>query len=378
MNSHKTASPALTELRVDMEHNRNCHITEFLHFRNYVENLYAGHYKITQTQHKPHLIFAQMHNNLYEIRQRFTRKINEPGNSKAVLVSWTTEPIQPHDLEDHSISYHTNSDINTWLPHTVYMLQKEFNAMLAGKQTQRMLTNKQTPKPNFCAFIYTKEKTDVFPHIQNRMDFCAELTKYKKVLCPGRSMNNVQPPDYLLTDLYGGEDFTQGLVRYLSECKFYIAFDNSVSSKSDPGNLRYFSEKIMIAFTAGAIPIYSGYKDIAEFFNPAAFINSHDFSSHQELVEYVKQVDNSPELTAAYQNAPPILPDSPLHKLHPDKIRPLFLSFAERALKQSSKPFILQPKLVLRKMGTVPKSNPIGFARVSYRYTAQKIKEFKK
>ena len=376
-NSDETRA-TLPELRVDAERNPHCHPTEFLHFRNYVENLYAEHYKITQTQHKPHLIFVQSHRNIYEMQQMFSGKINKPGNSKAVLVSWTTEPIQPYGITDHSVSYHTNSASNTWLPHLVYMFREEFVAMLNGKPTQRMLTSRQTPKPNFCAFIYTKEKTEMFPHIQNRLDFCAELMKYKKVLCPGKSMNNVQPPDYLFADTYGGDDFTQGLVRYLAECKFYIAFDNSTSSKSDPGNLRYFSEKIMAAFTAGAIPIYSGHKDIAEFFNPAAFINSHDFSSHQELVEYVKKVDNSPELTAAYQNAPPILPDSPLHKLHPDKIRPLFLSFAERALKQSSKPFILQPKLVLRKMGTVPKSNPIGLARVSYRYAAQKVKELKK
>ena len=138
----------------------------------------------------------------------------------------------------------------------------------------------------------------------------------------------------------------KALIRYLSECKFFICFENTLSSRHKSGEIKFLTQKILSAFVAGSIPIYSGYREIAELFNPAAFINAHDFSSHQELIEYIKEVDNSPELTAAYQNAPPILPDSPLHNLHPDKMRPLFLSIAERALERAAKPSILQPSFL--------------------------------
>ena len=313
------------------------------------------------------------HTGIYEMQYERDNKINKRGNARAVLISWTSEPGIPLPIADHTFSLYPDTATNTWFPDFVYLSHEAFTPMLNGNQTQQMQANRRTPRPNFCAFIYTKEKTHMYPYIQNRLDFCAELMRYKKVLCPGKSMNNIQPPDYLFTDAYGGDDFINGLIRYLTECKFYIAFENSMSSKSESNELKYVTEKIMVAFTAGAIPIYSGYREIAELFNPAAFINANDFSSHQELVEYVKEVDNSPELTAAYQNAPPILPDSPLHSLHPDKMRSLFLSFAELALKRSSKPFILQPNLVIRRINTAPKNSPVGFARRSVNFLGRKI-----
>ena len=181
-------------------------------------------------------------------------------------------------------------------------------------------------------------------------------------------MNNVPKPDYMREG-----EYTQGLIRFLSECKFSICFENTLSSRQDPNGMKYVTTKILAAFIAGSIPIYSGYREIAELFNPAAFINAHDFASHQELIEYIKEVDNSPELTAAYQNAPPILPDSPLHNLHPDKMRPLFLSLAERALKQSSKPFILQPHLILRQIEVAPPKSLIGLTRRSVKLLGRKI-----
>ena len=160
-------------------------------------------------------------------------------------------------------------------------------------------------------------------------------------------MNNVQTPDYM--SLHNAtEDFSVGLIRYLAECKFFICFENLLSSKQEPNGLRFVTQKILSAFIAGSIPIYSGYREIAELFNPEAFINADDFSTHQELIEYIKEVDNSPELTAAYQNARPILPGSPLHNLHPDKMRPIFLSLAERALERATKPPIFQPYYLRR------------------------------
>ena len=179
-------------------------------------------------------------------------------------------------------------------------------------------------------------------------------------------MNNVQTPDYMKLR-NATEDFTVGLIRYLAECKFFICFDNRISSKQDPDGLRYVSNKILSAFIAGSIPIYSGYREIAELFNPAAFINADDFATREELIEYIKEVDSSPELTAAYQNAPPILPDSPLHNLHPDKMRPIFLSLAERALERATKPPIFQP-YYLRRLYYVTLFNLTTFIRNPIKY----------
>ena len=345
MNSNETTSRTLPELRVDLVRNKACFLTEFHKFRKYLESIYTGHYKIVWTQHKPHLIFLQQGGGLArKMPVMFRDGVNKRDNLKALVVSVTAEPALPLPGVDHSFSFYPTTNTNTWFPDSVYSLREEFIAMLNGRRQVDALT----PKPNFCAFIYTNENTNILPHLQNRLDLCAELMKYKKVLCPGKSMNNVQAPDYLQTNDYGEPDYIKGLIRYLAESKFFIAFENSLSSRSEPTSIRYVTTKIMAAFVAGSIPIYSGYREITELFNPAAFINAHDFSSRQELVEYVKKVDNSPELAATYQNAPPILPESPLYDLHPDKMRPIFLSLAERALQRSSKPFILQPDLLYK------------------------------
>ena len=354
MNPHKTTTPALPELRVYVQFREANHKFRLVAYRllDYIERMYEGHYKVVWTTERPHLILIQMGVGLF--KEKFVKQALRLETQRSLIIFWTLEPSIPsYKIADHYISYYYNTPTNIWLPEMLYQLDEDFVALLDGKPTQRFLTNrKKTPRPNFCAFVYQTSfsaqddvrrdfHTDsVLTNIKARNDFCAELTKYKKVLCPSLVMKNVKMPSYMREG-----EFTTGLIRYLSECKFFICFENTPSSRQDPNGMRYVTSKILAGFIAGSIPIYSGYREIAELFNPAAFINAHDFASHQELIEYIKEVDNSPELTAAYQNAPPILPDSPLHNLHPNKMRPHFLSLAERAFERArdTKPPIFQP-----------------------------------
>ena len=345
MNSNTTATSTLPELRVNVDFIKNHKPTFKLstsRLLGVIERMYDGHYRVVWTTESPHLILIQ--SGIGIRKDKFVLNARKPGNQKSFIILWTLEPgLPPSDIADHSISYYSDTATNTWFPEMLYQLDEDFVALLNGQPTQRFLTNRKNPRPNFCAFVHyqsPKSHNDVkkafgtrssLSHIKARNDFCAELMKYKKVLCPSKVMNNVPTPDYMREG-----EFTTGLIRFLSECKFFICFENTLSSRQDPSGMKYVTPKILAAFIAGSIPIYSGYREIAELFNPAAFINANDFSSHQELIEYIKEVDNSPELTAAYQNAPPILPDSPLHNLHPDKMRSLFLSLAERALERAA------------------------------------------
>ena len=395
MGLNKTATQALSELRVDLVHLPGHFKIEPIKLRAYLERMYDRHYKVVWTEENPHLIFVQAGNPRVQagspIPPKFRLKAQKEGNQRSFLILWTAEPVRLHKIADHTLSFYPDTTTNTWFPDMSTILYEDFVAFLSNKPTQRALTNRQTPKTNFCAFIYTHYNPKL-TEIKVRNDFCAELMKYKKVLCPGRVMNNVQAPDYLSSsnvpsadyltfDKIDEEDYTRGLIRYLSECKFFICFENSLSSRQKPNEMRYVTPKILSGFIAGSIPIYSGYREIAELFNPAAFINAHDFSSHQELIEYIKEVDNSPELTAAYQNAPPILPDSPLHNIHPDKMRPLFLSLAERALERArvTKSPIFQAWYLRRSYYItllsidVNKTNLIRFIRRSVNYLKRKL-----
>ena len=336
MSSNRTPTPTLPELRID---DRECRRPEIWPaMRAYIKRMYVGYYNVIWTKKDPHLNFVGVSRSIPRPVYKTLR------DKRSLVIFWTPEPNVPSKMADHTLSFYHDTATNTWFPDMLTILYEDFVGFLSNKPTQRVLTNRQTPKPNFCAFIHSYNKS-TRRQTKVRREFCAELTKYKKVLCPGRVMNNVQAPDYMN---HATEDFSVGLIRYLTECKFFICFENLLSSKQEPNGLRFVTQKILSAFIAGSIPIYSGYREIAELFNPEAFINADDFSTHQELIEYIKEVDNSPELTAAYQNARPILPGSPLHNLHPDKMRPVFLSLAERALERATKPPIFQPYYLRR------------------------------
>ena len=49
----------------------------------------------------------------------------------------------------------------------------------------------------------------------------------------------------------------------------------------------YITEKIMLAYKAGCIPIYWGTIDVKKYFNPASFIYVNDFASVEACAEYI-------------------------------------------------------------------------------------------
>ena len=75
---------------------------------------------------------------------------------------------------------------------------------------------------------------------------------------------------------------------FLSEYKFNLAMENG-SSRG------YITEKIIEAWAAGCIPIYWGDPIIAKSFNEEAFINYHNFSSVQEIIDYILELEQNPK-----------------------------------------------------------------------------------
>jgi hypothetical protein len=113
-------------------------------------------------------------------------------------------------------------------------------------------------KTKFCNFIYSNK-------VPYRETFFKQLSKYKKVDAPGKSMNNVPSFDHQLTG-----DMWQRKRQFLSEYKFTIAFENYVY----PG---YQTEKLYDAMQANSLPIYCGDPNIGEIFNTKSFINTPDY-----------------------------------------------------------------------------------------------------
>jgi len=88
---------------------------------------------------------------------------------------------------------------------------------------------------------------------------------------------------------------------WMSQFKFSIVFENS----SYPG---YTTEKLFDGFLSNTIPIYWGNPKVNLDFNPAAFINCHDFNNFDGVVAFVQALDQDPLNHAQYLHQP-YLPD---------------------------------------------------------------------
>jgi len=144
-------------------------------------------------------------------------------------------------------------------------------------------------KKHFCNFLYSHP-------VPYREKFFKQLSKYKKVDAPGRSMNNMASID----SLYHG-DIWQRKRQFLSSYKFTIAFENYVY----PG---YQTEKLYDAMQADSIPIYCGDPFIGDIFNTASFINTPDYietdnSSFVNWLQHKSQL-NFKDILPSYHKGP--------------------------------------------------------------------------
>jgi len=115
-------------------------------------------------------------------------------------------------------------------------------------------------KKHFCNFLYSHK-------VPYREEFFRQLSKYKKVDAPGKSMNNTGSIDNRFTG-----DMWQRKRQFLSEYKFTIAFENDIY----PG---YQTEKLYDAMQADSLPIYCGDPFVGDIFNTQSFINVADYIS---------------------------------------------------------------------------------------------------
>jgi hypothetical protein len=124
----------------------------------------------------------------------------------------------------------------------------------AGYDAEKILSS----KTKFCNFLYSHQ-------VPYREAFFKQLSKYKKVDAPGKSMNNMAGID----SLYQGTRW-EVKRKFLADYKFTIAFENDVF----PG---YQTEKLYDAMQAQSIPLYYGDALVGELFDTNSFINVPDY-----------------------------------------------------------------------------------------------------
>lgn len=143
-------------------------------------------------------------------------------------------------------------------------------------------------KTHFCNFLYSHK-------VPYREEFFKQLSKYKRVDAPGKSMNNMASIDAL----YQGSIWERKR-QFLSSYKFTIAFENYVY----PG---YQTEKLYDAMQANSIPIYCGDPGIGKIFNTSSFINASDIirteNTTADWLQHHSQMDFI-DILPTYYHAP--------------------------------------------------------------------------
>ena len=247
--------------------------------------------------------FDPSNNYLYQLLNRHYELILDPDNpdyliyscysrdflkyENSIRIFYTGENLVPDfNLCDYAIGFNYLEFGDRYLRFP--------NFALIPDQFEKLIKKKGLSSPDlekkefFCNFIYSNSQAD-----PARDHFFHLLSNYKKVHSPGSHLNNAS------MDI--GERFTEDWMytklNFQSKCKFTIAFENS----SSPG---YTTEKLMHAYITNTIPIYWGNPEVTKDFNPESLINCHDFSSFEEVVEKVKELDENDELALQILNEP--------------------------------------------------------------------------
>lgn len=125
----------------------------------------------------------------------------------------------------------------------------------------------------FCATVISNGN---LKRAGERIRFFKKLHSIKEIASGGRFMNNVGNIGL------GG----QAKHKFISQYKFNLCYEN----KSLPG---YTTEKLTEAMWARCIPIYWGNERVGEEFNKKSFLYHGDYSSDEEFIERILEVDRN-------------------------------------------------------------------------------------
>jgi hypothetical protein len=227
----------------------------FLKTDNYFYNLLIEEFEVEISNNPDYLFFSVFGNN--------------HQNYKCTKIFYTGENVAPPlGYCQWSFSFDYSDDSRNYrLPH--YLLYDGYYELSRPKIIDESLANRK-----FCNFVASNG------NCKERNDFVQELSKYKKVDCGGRWMNNI---GYAVTDKR----------KFQSEYKFSIAFENNAYRPQHPG---YTTEKIMEPMTVNSIPIYWGNPFISREFNTKSFINYYDFNNLDDLIQSIIDLDQNNSL----------------------------------------------------------------------------------
>lgn len=197
----------------------------------------------------------------------------------SVFIFFTYEVLEPDlNLFDYVFTWNPEHVCGDRIIHNFpYMYDFRNGVPLTNTLTREGARKILQDSPRFCSFIYSHpaEVRDKFFYL---------LSGYKHVDSLGRYLNNTNIEATRIS-----RDWMNLSIDMKAGYKFSIAMENATYRG-------YTTEKLVTSLQAHTVPIYWGDPAVAEFINPKAFINISDYSSLEEAMERVKEIDNNDDL----------------------------------------------------------------------------------
>jgi hypothetical protein len=194
-------------------------------------------------------------------------------NSRAVKLFYTGENERANlSVADYSLSfdYDSHDGRNFRLPHWyMYVNWWDEPNFPHARISKERLFKKYDPeevfsRKEFCSIIIGNP-------VRNRIEVAQKLDTFKPVHGYGRVF--ARPYSGCKVDL-------------MEKYRYNICFENSIY----PG---YVTEKLLEAKVAGCIPIYYGTETVNTDFNEKCFINFASYSSNEELLQEIIELENN-------------------------------------------------------------------------------------
>ena len=266
--------------------------TEFDTARNYLTDILEKRYDLVVSD-EPDFVFYSVFG--YE-------NFKYPGAIKVFLCG---EPVVPNFNDcDYAIGY-VNLTFGSRYHRASFVFASSTGAPIPPEIQDRSDITDAMFDRKFCNFIYSNDENGEGAHL--RKQFCQQLSRYRRVDCPGRVLHNMGGLERRYKTNAEGEfgvfdTLWQGGKRnFQAQYKFSIAFESTLLNGMT-------SDKVIDPILARSIPIYWGNPDITLDLNPRAFINAHDYGDDLEaLVRRVKELDQDKEQYMAMLREKPMV-----------------------------------------------------------------------
>ena len=233
------------------------------------------HFDVTLDEDNPELLFFSR--TLYYQRNHYL--------CARVFYAAQHSPASVSELADWELGYVTPDGISarqSYMPNWLFL---DCARLAEPPEDAKALMAEKT---GFCAFIHQV----AYPV---RSTFYECLAAHRRVDALGDVFRN--RPRYPELGPHNNARRYDQLIPVYRKYKFVICLE----SHALPG---YLSEKLVCALLARSVPVYWGDPWVAHLFNPACFINAHDFATPEALVEHVLKVDADDDLYRSYLEAP--------------------------------------------------------------------------